>query len=238
MIRIGIVDDEEPVRNMICQCIEQSLENYDETEFITFSKGEAFIKELQNGIKFDILFSDIQMAEMDGIELGKEVRKLQPEIYIIFITSYAEYAAESYLIEAYQYILKQDLEYRLPIVAQQLAEKIKRMSRQYRIVGNISEKMKIFYRDIIYIYKSKGSKYVNFVTMDGEYRERIALEQVFYELESREFVLVDRGYIVNMKRICRLSGDTIYMEKNYQVQISGTKLPEVKRTINRYWREL
>ena len=53
MIRIGIVDDEEPVRNMICQCIEQSLENYDETEFITFSKGEAFIKELQNGIKFD-----------------------------------------------------------------------------------------------------------------------------------------------------------------------------------------
>lgn len=238
MIRIGIVDDEEPIRNMIYKNITQAVAASEDVEFITFSSGEEFIGRLQEGESFDILFTDIQMNGMDGMELGKEVRKYQPEIYIVFITSHAEYAAESYLIEAYQYILKQDLEYRLPMVAYQLVEKLNRQSRQYRMVGTNSEKLKIYYRDIIYIYKSKGTKYVNFVTMGGEYRERISLECIYQELGSREFVLVDRGYIVNMKRICRLSGDTIYLEKGYQVQISGTKLKEVKREINHYWREL
>ena len=47
-------------------------------------------------------------------------------MYIVFITSYEEYAAESYRIEAYQYILKQDLEFRLPGVAEQLIEKLQK----------------------------------------------------------------------------------------------------------------
>lgn len=159
-------------------------------------------------------------------------------MYLIFITSYAEYAAESYLLEAYQYILKHDLEYRLPVVTRQLIDKIGRQNKKFRMVGTNSEKSKIYFRDIIYIYKSKGAKYVNFVTMDGEYRERIGIEQVYQELDSKEFVLVDRGCIVNMKHICKLSGDTIYLEKDYEVQVSRAKLPEVKQEIHHYWREL
>lgn len=238
MIRIGIVDDEEPIRNMIYKSIAKADTADGKTEFFSFSSGEKFVDRLKAGETFDILFTDIQMDGMNGMELGKEVRKYQPEMFIVFITSHAEYAAESYLIEAYQYILKQDLEYRLPIVAHQLIEKLERQSRQYRMVGTNSEKTKIYYRDIIYIYKSKGAKYVNYITMNGEYRERISLECIYKELKSREFILAGRGYIVNMKRIYRLSGDTIYLEKDCQVQISGTKLKEVKKEINRYWREL
>lgn len=238
MIRIGIVDDEEQMRNMIEQNIQQSVTENAVTELVTFSSGEAFLESIRAGQVFDIVFTDIQMAEMDGMELGKEIRKIQPEMYLIFITSYAEYAAESYLLEAYQYILKHDLEYRLPIVMRQLIDKIERQNRKFRMVGTNSEKSKIYFRDIIYIYKSKGAKYVNFATMDGEYRERIGIEQVYQELDSKEFVFVDRGCIVNMKHICKLSGDTIYLEKDYEVQVSRAKLPEVKQAIHHYWREL
>lgn len=238
MINIGIVDDEEQMRNMIEKNIRQSVTENDAAEIVMFSSGEAFLESIRAGQKFDILFTDIQMAEMDGMELGKEIRKIQSEMYLIFITSYAEYAAESYLLEAYQYILKHDLEYRLPVVTRQLIDKIGRQNKKFRMVGTNSEKSKIYFRDIIYIYKSKGAKYVNFVTMDGEYRERIGIEQVYQELDSKEFVLVDRGCIVNMKHICKLSGDTIYLEKDYEVQVSRAKLPEVKQEIHHYWREL
>lgn len=75
MINIGIVDDEEQMRNMIEKNIRQSVTENDAAEIVMFSSGEAFLESIRAGQKFDILFTDIQMAEMDGMELGKEIRK-------------------------------------------------------------------------------------------------------------------------------------------------------------------
>ena len=137
-----------------------------------------------------------------------------------------------------EYILKRDMDYRLPRVVSQLLEKVRIQRKQYRMIGTSSELERIYYRDIIYIYKIKASKYVCFVTTKGEFKERIAIEKLYQELKSKEFVLVERSYIVNMKHICKISGDTIYLEQDKQVQISKIRIPEVKRAINEYWREL
>ena len=102
-------------------------------------------------------------------------------------------------------------------------------------MGSGAEKVKIPYRDIIYLYKSKGAKYVNYVTDDGIRRERISMESVLKELDPGIFVPVERGYVVNMKRIRRISGDTLYLEKGYEVQVSRARLPKVKQEISRCW---
>lgn len=235
MIRIAVVDDEEVLRNKVNKELHEIINENDSIEILMFPSCESFLEEMKNAEPFDILFTDIQMSGMSGMELGKEVRKAYSEMYIVFITSYAEYAAQSYMIEAYQYILKQDMEYRLPIVARQLIDRIDLDSRQFRMLKMNEEQVKLFYKDIIYIYKSKSGKYVNFVTASGEYRERIALQQVYQELESKAFIMVERGYIVNMKHIYKLSGDTIYLEHNHVVKISRAKLTDVKREINCYW---
>ena len=94
----------------------------------------------------------------------------------------------------------------------------------------------MLYKDILYLYKSKGAKYVNYVTTQGVVRERTSLENALKMLNSRQFLLVERGYAVNIKQICRVSGDTIYLEKGYEVQVSKARLAEVKREINLYWR--
>lgn len=234
MIRIAIVDDEEIMQDIIYQKIEQSVNDDEQIEISRYSSSETFMIEIQKGEKFDILCTDIQMKKMSGIDLGRKIRESQPNLYIIFVTSYTEYAAESYAIEAYQYILKQDLDFRLPIVIKQLIDKINHDSKQYRIMRTDTGKEKVYYKDIEAIYKSKG-KYVYFLTTDGEYRERTTLQQVFQELASKEFLMVERGYIVNMKHISRVSGDTIYMENDYHVKISRAKLADIKKKINCYW---
>lgn len=235
MIRIAVVDDEKAMRDMVCKCINEVIEENISVEISEYPSGESFLEQIMNGERFDILLTDIQMSEMNGMELGKEIRKANSEMYIIFITSYAEYAVESYMIEAYQYILKQDLEYRLPDVARRLIRMIDLDSKQFRMLKINEGTVKLYYKDIIYIYKDKGGKYVTFVTVDNEYRERIPLRQVFEELKSKTFVMVERGYIVNMKHIHRLSGDTIYLENNQSVKISRAKLVDVKKEINLYW---
>ena len=236
MIRIGVVDDEKMFRDRISEIVVNVLKGEPvQTEIRKYADGTHFFEALSAGETFDILLADIQMAGMDGMELGRRIRRNSPGMYIIFITSYEEYAAESYRIDAFQYILKQDLESRLPGVIRELAYRLEEQEQEYRIVGNSVEKVKLFYKNIIYLYKSKGAKYVNYVTEEGIFRERISLESLLKELDSKIFIPVERGYVVNMKRICRISGDTLYMEKGYQVQVSRARLTMVKQEITRCW---
>lgn len=237
MIRIGIIDDEAEMRNQIQVCIEKTIKQSDGVEIYTFSDAESFLKMLYEGKTFEIVFTDIQMINMDGMTLGREIRRLQPELFIVYVTSYMEYAAESYVIEAYQYILKQDMEYRLPRVVEQLLDKINKKSKRYRIVGTGAEYKQIYYSDIIYIYKLKATKYVCYVTKDGEYRERISIENLIKEINDNNFITVERGYIVNLQHISRIAGNILYLEQDNQVSISRARIPEVKQRLLQYWRE-
>lgn len=237
MIRIGIIDDEAEMRNQIRECIEKTIKQFDGVEICTFADAESFLKMLYEGKRFEIVFTDIQMLNMDGMTLGREIKRLQPELFIVYITSYVEYAAESYIIEAYQYILKQDMEYRLPSVVEQLFDKLNKRSRRYRIIGIGAEYKQIYYSDIIYIYKLKATKYVCYVTKDGEYRERISIENLVKEINDNNFITVERGYIVNLQHISRIAGNILYLEQDNQVSISRVRIPEVKQRLLQYWRE-
>lgn len=237
-IRIAIVEDDNSMRDIISNHIKKAIREEDNVEICGFSSAEFFLKAIDSGEIFEILFTDIQLTDMNGVELVREIRTNQPEMNIVFITAYGEYAAESYVLEAFQYILKRDMDYRLPRIVDQLIKKVRTQEKQYRMIGTSLELERIHYRDIIYIYKIKATKYVCYVTTKGEFKERIAIEKLYQELESKEFVLVERSYIVNMKHICKISGDTIYLEQDKQVQISKVRMAEVKRTINEYWREL
>ena len=104
MIKIAIVDDEEQTREQILRTLKENIQEQHEVEIKLYASGESFFEEIQKGETADILFTDIQMQQLDGVELGKLVRRICPDMYIVFITSYEEYAAESYRIEAYQYI--------------------------------------------------------------------------------------------------------------------------------------
>lgn len=235
MIKIAIVDDEEQTREQILQTLKENIQEQHEVEIKLYVSGESFFEEIQKGHAADILFTDIQMQQLDGVELGKLVRRLCPDMYIVFITSYEEYAAESYRIEAYQYILKQDLEFRLPGIAEQLIEKLQKQKKEFCIIKDGTEQVKLLYKWIFFIcINSKGAKYVNYVTTQGVVRERTSLENALKMLNSRQFLLVERGYAVNIKQICRVSGDTIYLEKGYEVPVSKARLAEVKREINLY----
>ena len=102
MIKIAIVDDEEQTREQILRTLKENIQEQHKVEIKLYVSGESFFEEIQKGEAADILFTDIQMQQLDGVELGKLVRRLCPDMYIVFITSYEEYAAESYRIEAYQ----------------------------------------------------------------------------------------------------------------------------------------
>ncbi len=232
MAKIALLDDD----NIILNMIKTKIESFwgDNNEISMFDKADVFLETVKSGQMYDVLITDIEMPEISGIEVGKQYLELHPDAYLIFLTSHSHYAAESYTIDAYQYILKEDIDERLPIVLNKLFKEIKASNSAYRMIGTPTSKEIVFYRDIIYIYKEKGAKYVNYVTSSGIYKERITINQLLSELAGEEFVLVERSYIININHISNMLKTIIYMDNGEQIAVSRAHFKNVKEQINIY----
>lgn len=238
MIKVAVVDDDETALEQVRACIEGIDDLPEDVEISTFCGAEEFLSKIGPDDICHVLFTDIQMNGMDGIELGAVIRERFPHIFLIFLTSFSHYAVDSYTVDAYQYILKQQMGERIPPVMRKLILKIQKERKKFRIIETANGGNKVFYQDIIYIKKVKGSKYVEYMTLNGIFRERIAIEQLMLEMNSKEFILAERGYIVNIGHIVQVKGNVIDMINGEQIVVSRGRLADVRMKINEQWGEL
>lgn len=235
MIKIGIVDDDECVLEEARACIE-SIDNLPEdVEIAAFCSSEDFLSKIEENDTYDILFTDIQMDGMDGLELGLVARKRFPHIYLIILTAYATYAVDSYMIDADQYILKSQMEERIPSVIRKMILEIQKKRKKFRIIETANGSVKIFYQDIISIKKVKGSKYVEYTTIRGSFKERVGLEQLMEEMNCKAFIFAERGYVVNIRHVACIEKNVISMDNDDRITISRGRLVEVRMKINEQW---
>ena len=106
-INVAVCDDETEVLDTIKNYLISYQIQYDiECATHTFSNGSDFLESLDK-IKFNIVFLDIEMPEMDGLEIAKHIReKSADDVYIIFVTSYPSYMHDSFQVQPFQYIVK------------------------------------------------------------------------------------------------------------------------------------
>ena len=110
-MKIAIVDDNEDDRKRLQEeitkiCDNKSRKDFEITEFFS---GEDFINLIvknENKKYFDIVFLDIYMNGITGIETAKKLRETDNQSKIIFITTSNEFASESYEVKAYEYLIK------------------------------------------------------------------------------------------------------------------------------------
>lgn len=236
MINIAIVDNEKSVLENISGILSDMRGESDDIHIDTYEKAKDFLAAFET-VRYQILISDMDMPEMNGIEMGKKARDCDPNIYIIFLTAYVEYAIESYRMEAYQYILKEDVEERLPEIIKRLIGIVRNHSVKYCYIGSDTHRIKMCQDDIIHIRKTKGTKYVSFCTTEGEIRERSSIEKVLEKLGREEFIVVERGSVVNLRHIMKVRDNVIYLSNGDAVEASHARIKKVKENIRKYWEE-
>ena len=233
-MNIALIDDETAILEDVRKCVENEIVPQDEVNLFTYTRAKDFLQETELGQEFDILVSDIDMLDMGGLELGKRLHEKGGGPYLVFLTAYLEYAAESYIIEAYQYILKEDMEKRLPPILRQLIDRVKKEKKQFRMVGTPTSKVIVYYRDMLYMEKEKGSKYICYITEHGIYKERISLNQLSQELASDEFILVERGYIINVSHIASMKDGMVHMDNGARIFVNRISFKKIKEQIRLY----
>ena len=233
-MNIALIDDEAAILENVKKCVENEIVPQDEVNLSAYTRAEDFLQEMEQGYKFDILVSDVDMPDMGGLELGKRLHEKVGSPYLVFLTAYIEYAAESYIIEAYQYILKEDMEKRLPPILRQLINRVKMEKQQFRMIGTPTSKVRVYYRDMIYIEKEKGSKYICYITEQAVYKERIPLKKLSDELTSDEFILIERGYIINVSHIASMKDGMVQMDDGARIFVNRTSFKKIKEQISLY----
>lgn len=237
MIKIAIVDDDSNMLSIVENRIRQIPECGEDVSISLFENAESALEHLEKNDIFDIVISDIEMEGIQGLEFGEVVRKKHPEIFLIFLTAFPHYAVKSYAINAHQYVLKEEMEDRLSEVVVDMVRQLRAKQKKYRNVIKGNEIKKLDYDDILYIRKVKGAKYIQYATANGEYQERISLEQILEELGGREFMMIERGFIVNIAHIDSVKGRSILLDNGEMLSISRGRYGEVRERLHMFWRE-
>ncbi|MDD2957723.1 MAG: LytTR family DNA-binding domain-containing protein [Lachnospiraceae bacterium] len=234
MINIAILDDEEiylekerkiTANYFAAKGIECNIEACQNSKWFLYGIEEEH---------YDLYILDVEMPEKNGLEIAREIRRLYPEPVIIFVTNFIDYAIEAYEVNTYRYIPKEVLEQKLPEAYETLLPEIMEKEERYYIIKRKSDVEKIGYTDIYYL--KKEGKYAVIIHKAGESRVRKSLTEVLQELDAREFTMVDKSYIVNLKHVMKLMNHDLYLRDGSILPIGMPRLGQVKRAITEYWR--
>lgn len=212
-MKIAICDDEMCVRKQQRAYIKE----YDEKQSFVieeFSSGEELIQSLKNK-HFDIIFLDIEMDKINGIDTAKLIRIENYKTIIIFVSSHKEYVFDSFDCEAFNFIVKPIIQEKFNNIFTKAIEKYKFLNKAITIhwKGTVIElpieKIKYF---------ESYKRHIIFHTYDGEFQMFANLSDVLNELSMYGFIQAHQGYVVNMNLIRRFIGSDIIL-------VDGTKVP-------------
>jgi two-component system response regulator LytT len=205
-IRTLVVDDERYAREELVFLLNQhpTIQIIGEAE----SGDLAVMKAIQ--LQPDLVFLDVEMPKMNGMEVAKALSELKNMPLIIFATAYPQFAAEAFRINAIDYLLK-------PYVDEQLRQAIMRVEKnlfqqtKVEIVSNLGklavekdgEIDYVHIDDILYMFREE--KVTKIITQKCEYEVKTALKDLESRLESFSFFRIHKGYLVNLKYVSRLT---------------------------------
>ena len=213
-MNIAVVDDEEAIREQIGGFIKKRNPGFDISGFAT---GEGL---LAAGKDFDIIFLDIQMEGMGGIEAARTLRQSGVDAVVIFITGIREYVFEAFDVSAFHYLLKPIEEQKFMEVLDRAAKEAgKRKGQKERQIFIRAKNQGYTLNSILYI-ESRGKK-VEIHTTDME--DVIESYATMDELEGQlgdGFYRCHRGYLVNMAHIARYDADSIFLSSGEEVYLT------------------
>ncbi|MCI2047694.1 MAG: LytTR family DNA-binding domain-containing protein [Faecalibacterium sp.] len=235
MIKVGFCDDELPMLDEISVL----LDNYrvaknQEIQYTAFQSPLDLLTGIERGLRFDILFLDVVMPGENGIEAAKEIREYDTDVKIIFLTSSAEFAVQSYAVGAYFYQMKPIWEesfFRLMDTALSECAKAKTDSLILRCKTGITRVplTQLEYCEVI------GRTLILHLTSGKVVECSGSLDDLGAQLaQFPNFLRPHRSYLVNMEYIQNITYREIAMACLAQVPIPHGKYTEIKNEFLEY----
>lgn len=222
MMKIAVVDDERLWQAKVKNLLERHpwKENI---EIDLFSSGEAFYKKKD----YDIVFMDIEMGKMDGFETSYRYKENNQDFVLIFLTTHMEMSRRGYLVNAFRYIDKSNVEEELK-EALEAIELLRQKNHvfQFHVVnmGTIHLKLK----DILFIETEKRNVIIH--TKEQSFVSNRKIEELEEELKEWGFFRSHKSYLVNLTNILKFDKLNIYFKAGKKALVSTRKYADLKES--------
>ena len=234
MVRIAIVEDDPVFIEQLRKYLQQyGQENGICFQITTYTDGDEIVEKYK--AEFDIILMDIQMEFMDGMSAAEEIRKVDEEVTIIFITNMPQFAIRGYRVSAMDYIVK-------PIGYYAFSQSIARALRhlharpdKYLVIGVRSGRVKLAVSDIRYIEVFDHD--LVFHTTRGNLETKGSMNAVEQELEGQPFFKCNKGCLVNLRFVDAVMGNDIQLGED-RLQVSRSRKKGLMDALNDYMESL
>lgn len=224
MMRIAVCDDERMYANLICKSVEAAVNEMGFKSEIEVFRSSVLLLNSHKKSPYDILFLDIDMPNMSGFELAKEVRDASIRAFIIFVTAKTELVYSSFDYQPFGFVCKND-----GSIKNDIMKVIKRLNPFYKqsrlvTINDNYISVDISINSIVYIQSDKH--YVLYFTSDKrkdvpiKERNTIAVCEKLYA--DYDFLKPHSRYLINMIHIQNFDvlQNTIIMDNGDMIPIS------------------
>lgn len=227
-MRIAVCDDSSIDRELFVALLHNYFVNKPiSNEIIQYEEGIDLLHDIEDDIWFDIIFLDIYMNDLLGIDVAHKLRSLGYRGHIIFLTATADFAVDSYEVEALGYLLK-------PQSFEKLSQVMDRATREMATntyqVKKHAKIIRVPYHEILYV-ESMNSKCIMHCRDGQSYVIYKRLTNIEHELNDARFLRCHQSYLVNMDYIHQVdtqftlvTGDTVAIRQRDLKAIRQTAL--------------
>ncbi len=224
-MRILICDDEEQYANAVLQSIER-WKSGDHNRIVStelYTSSEDMLEALQKQVVYDLAFLDIQFPrELNGLQVAQELRKINEQMVIVFISNYEEYAVDGYRVNALRYFYK-------PITDKQVFECLEIAYHQWLlsstdsfvVVGGKQQIYKLPYKSIFYIESMGHYLAIHTASVDcSTVSIRQKMDELLQKLPQELFVQCQKSFVVNLQYVQRITRATVTLANGAEIPVS------------------
>ncbi len=231
MVRIAIVDDEKQIRAKIFRLISKYfVENLLEYEIKSFSDGKELI---ESDLSFDIIFLDIEMENIDGIQTAQYIRKSDMNVPIVYVTGYVDYWRRAYKVHAFDFISKPASQEQINSVLNDFLSTVYKKNKA-KISLNTDDGMLFVNLDEIRYFFIEEKKKIRLNMDTGKniiVKENIG--DLYERLNKDLFYMPHRSCIVNLKHVSNVTKDRlIILDNNDFLPLSQRKKVELMKLLS------
>ncbi|MPM42939.1 hypothetical protein SDC9_89611 [bioreactor metagenome] len=216
-MRLALCEDEEVFQDVILDYLNPYILEDRNISIDVFSSGVGLLDRYTRGERYDIVFLDVEMPGILGVDVAKRIRDIDPSAILIFMTAYTQYVKDTFCINAFQCLLK-------PIKRDVFNEEFER-------AVNCSNKMKCKYsitnKDKRTIFEIKDivcieiyHRHLRLSTVDSSYEYTGSLGNEEKKLSNYGFVRCHQRYLVNMRYIFQVGSDSFVLSTQKRIPIS------------------
>lgn len=238
MLQIAIVDDEMNQIQLIKHVVEKFFREKEiEISVSMFRNGELL---LSNPISYDLVFLDIQMDGMDGIETAQRLRVKNKKAVLFYVTSYQNYIQKSMTIHPFAFIVKPFSEEDIRINLEDFltytnSVKEKKSKEIYQIHTIDDHRFQVNMEEILYFHYLEN-RVIEIITSKNVYKIKEGIMHVYSTLNPKYFIIPNQSFIINLHHIREIDGKNkkLVMENGDLILIARRKYNEVIEALNYY----